>query len=200
MAVPSLANTWRCVLRQSCNGFHAENVFHVDAPTLSDPADVANDVATAWGDNNSITKIQSNKLFIDGLDVQPYDGSSAPISFGPGIFTNDNGQAADAPVPPQVCAIITEKTLTSGRSHRGRLYIAGMRETYLNTNQTSWDTSHATLNQDVADFFLSTLRGGAVVDNLVVYSALLNSASVVSSVVFRMSYLGTQRRRAEQFQ
>jgi hypothetical protein len=200
MSVPSIADVWQCIVLSHCGGFHAENVFHVAAPTLSDPDDVAQDCADAWSANSSISKIQSHNLKYDGLTVQPFDGSSAPISYSNSIFDNDEGQAAATQVSPQVALVITKRTLTSGRSHRGRFYIAGMRIDYLDTASAQWDSSHATAIQDCAIALLSGLQGGSVVTDLLVYSPFLNSVTVVSSLLARISYLGTQRPRAEQFQ
>lgn len=197
VAVPSLANTWKCTVRQDLGDVHCETVFHVTAATLSDPADVAADVGAAWTASGSISSLQVDSLSYGDVSVQPYDGSSAPINVAVGSFTGTTGDISGDPVGVNVSAIFTLRTLVSGKSHRGRMYLPGFLGSALDPFGARWESPLLTDGQTAADDFKAALEAGTAITALVVYSRLHNTKTNVSSMVFR-HYLGSQRRRSEQ--
>lgn len=192
--VPSLANTWKVTIKQHQGSEDIENVIHVTAPIPGVPQDIANAVGAAWTVAGSIQDNQSNQLFYDNIAVQPYDGASAPYDLPVTGFTGLTGGAAFVPSSVQTSWIITLRTLTSGRSYRGRMYIAGLPTVYTSNDGTQWNSTRASLHQSIADKFFTELELSPNIDALVVYSQKLNTKTPVSAVVSRQ-YLGTQRRR-----
>jgi hypothetical protein len=200
MTVPNLANTWQATIKGSTASWHAETVFHVTAPTLSDPEDVANDCAGAWTATGSIWSIQSSGFSYDDVTVQPYDGSSAPTSFDASHFAHAAGSSGSGPVPPQVCWVITKRSLLAGRANRGRLYVPAIESDFLEPGSARWNSTHSTAMQDAADAFRDAIEAGTVTTELVIYSRKNNTKATISALVSRTGYLGSQRRRAEQLE
>lgn len=194
MTVPNLLDTWKVTIKQHTGTELIENVLHVTASTLASPIGIATEVGAAWGFSGSIKSLQSNQLRYDNISVQPYDGVSAPTDVVVPSFSGGIGGAAFVPSSVQTSWIVTLRTLTAGRSHRGRMFISGLPSVYTNQEGTQWDSSRAALHQGVADVFYARMNTGPLIDAWVVYSHKLNAKSNVSSVVSR-TYLGSQRRR-----
>ena len=198
MAVPTLANTWRASVEQKIAGHSFYNVIHVTAPTLANPTDVATDVGVAWRVGSGLKSIQSSAVTYGTVNVQPYDGSSAPTNVTVSSFTGTTGAGGASGAGVQQCALITLRTLLSGRAYRGRMYIPGIDATYKIADGSQWTSAFKTTLQTAADAFRTSLLGGTAVSQLVVYSAKNNTKASVSTCVARQ-YFGTQRRRAESF-
>ena len=197
MATPSLANTWKVNTQYKVGPIQMENTFHVEAPTLADPADVANDVAQAWTASASLLDVLSDQWLGGLISVQPYDGSSSPIEISAPSFDGAEGNINTEPVPAQVCAIATKKTLVAGRSQRGRFYLGGCSQGLAASDGSRWGDGTFTSFSGSFVAFLANLQGSSTVTNMLVYSYTHNTSAVVNQLVLR-KYFGTQRRRSEQ--
>lgn len=192
--VPNLADTWKVVYEMQLGPEHIENVVHVTYPTLSSPATLANRMADAWTGTGSIASRMSNQIKFGNIRVQPYDGVTAPFTETPSSYTGVFAGLGLVPTSSGTAQVITLRTLVSGRSHRGRMYVAGVGGTDLTNDGTALKASAVTANQTAADNWFAAINSGSPAITLVVYSKKLNSKSNVSSVVAR-NYLGSQRGR-----
>lgn len=194
--VPTVTNTWRVVLHSHMSTLLFENVIHVGAPIASSHQDVADDVGAAWVAASSWVHVEAIDLVHDTIEVQPYDGVSAPTEHDVDGFTGVAGGTSGEAVPPQVACVVTLRTGLAGRSHRGRLYVVGVNRVYLNATDTRWDLAFGdTTLQEAADTFRQELASSGTVTGWSLYSPTLDSADDITECVAR-AYLGTQRRRA----
>ena len=127
------------------------------------------------------------------VEVLLLDGSSSTTSFIPSGWSLAGSNVGDS-VPAQVAMIFTLRTALGGRSHRGRIYVAGLPAGAVETDSTQWKASGMSDFQDMADAFTTALGPGPNGCELVVASYTLASAASVTSSVARR-YFGTQRRR-----
>jgi len=162
----------------------------VQAAGTMDLQDVADDIAQAWSDDDSIHHIQSSHVTYSDVTVYRLNGASAPVSSSD--FANPTGQQTPFPAPPQCARIVTLRTGTIGRAHRGRMYIPGEPIDALETDGARWDSSTTGTVTDAFNQFRTLLDGNGL--TLAVLSRLNSSQSPVTSISVR-SYLGTQRRR-----
>lgn len=197
MAVPTLANTWKVIVHYHCGPTQFENVFHTTAPDASSEQDVADDFGAAWMDSSSLSNIQASLVEGANITVQHYDGSSAPVDCTVTGFTGNAMGAGAQPVPASVCGLITWKSGLAGRSNRGRTYLGGIDENFVETDGARWASGAFPTVQIAATQFATLLVGGTTVTGLDIYSQLHNTKAPVIEGVFRQ-YMGTQRRRAEQ--
>jgi len=88
-----------------------------------------------------------------------------------------------------------------GRSNRGRIYLGLPSASLADSNHVGWDASQtATIVSHMATFLGELDGSGPTSSLLCVNSRKLASLRQVTSIVPRMGYLGTQRRRAERFE
>lgn len=117
------------------------------------------------------------------------------------------GGSAEA-LPSFVSAVISKRTPTGGRSHRGRMYIAGIPEDQtinsgIDPAGDLWAALAAFITCLATNFFHPDPAGGSNIWDLVVYSRKLGGATFpygltgVSSVdqLIRVAQLGTTRSR-----
>lgn len=199
MAVPSLPGVWAATVQQSLGTITFENVIHVMAPFTASPSAVAQDVAHAWAGGSGFAIIQSIRLTYGNIIVQPYDGASAPTTVSPSGFTGTHPTATNNAMPVQSCHLTTLRTGLAGRTHRGRLYVSGVDETFAAVDGTRWDAASMATLQNAPVVMLGRLQSGTVTTAWVVYSHKTNTAQPITSVLVRQ-YFGTQRRRSEQAQ
>src|SRR6266566_3805034 len=197
MAVPTLANTWRVTVKYHAGLTHFENVMHVTADDGSTEQDVADDFGAAWMDSTSLADVMSNLVVGDHMSVQHYDGVSAPVDVVVGGFTGVAMGGSSSPVPAAVAGCITLNSGMAGRSNRGRIYLGGLSDVYVDSTGAQWASGAFPTLELAATSFKDLLVGGGVTSGLDVYSALHNTKAPVINVIFRR-YMGTQRRRAEQ--
>lgn len=193
--VPNLTDTWKVVYRMHLGAEKIENVVHVTYPTLSSPQALADKMGAAWVATGSIKSRMTNQLTYDQISVQSYDGASAPVDCLVTGYTGQTGGLGLVPTSSQTAQVITLRSLTSGRSARGRMYVAGVGGTDITNNGTAMNPTAVGLNQAAADTWRTAINTGSPTVVLVIYSQLHNSKVSCSAVVAR-SYLGTQRGRA----
>lgn len=192
--VPNLLDTWKVVYEMQLGAEHIENVVHVTYPTLSSPNTLASRMADAWTGSSSIASRMSNQIKFGNIRVQPYDGVSAPFTESPASYTGVFAGLGLVPTSSGTAQVITLRTLVSGRSHRGRMYVAGVGGTDLTNDGTAMKPAAVALNQTAADNWFAAINTGTPAITLVVYSKKLNTKSNVSALVAR-PYLGSQRGR-----
>lgn len=197
MPVPTLADTWKVIVHYHVGATQCENVFHTTADDASVEQDIADDFGAAWMDSTSLSSIQHSATVGGDIIVQHYDGTSAPVDCVVSGFTGVSMGDSGAPVPAAVSGLITWKTGLAGRSFRGRTYLAGVSNNYVQADGSQWQPSFVPTLQAAAQAFNDLLVGATTVTGLDVYSEKNNTKAPVTAVLFR-PYFGTQRRRAEQ--
>lgn len=197
MSIPTSVDTWRVTYHQKVSTVKMETVIHVTAPWTADPHAVASDAAAAWMATGSINVIQCSSVAYGDITVQPYDGVTAPLTLTVTGYSGSSGNATGSPVPCQVSAILTLRSLLAGRSRRGRVYIAGLQSIWVESGGARWDSTHLSNIQAAGNAWRTALNGSTTIDELSIYSVHLNSKTSCSSILARQ-YFGTQRRRAEQ--
>jgi hypothetical protein len=191
-----VSDCWKVVLNFHVSTAKMASILHVQGAWTNSEHDIGNDVATAWMNTTSITKLQTPQCTGDLVEVKKIDGVSSGVELSLPVFTNGVGAATNQPEAIQVAGLTTWRTGLAGRQHRGRTYIPGIEQGHINTLGTQWNSSFVTTGQACVTAFLSLIQASAHVNQLVVYSRWHNSMSPVTSAVFR-NYFGTQRRRAE---
>jgi len=101
------------------------------------------------------------------------------ISIPTGTTTGGGSAAA---LPSFVSALISKRTLTGGRSHRGRMYIAGIPEdqttgSKINTEGPLWDGLLAFALCVITNFVHPDPAGGTDIFDLIVYSRKIGGSS-----------------------
>jgi hypothetical protein len=170
------------------------NVFHVRCSFLADPADVADQVQHAYTEGGSFTSIQSTQCVYDRLVITPLDGSSLSTELDASEFDNSSGDTEGLMVPPQAALVVTVRTAVRGRSGRGRMYIPGLRDTYLDVPPTTW-TNPSNIVQGAATTFRTALAGSTDIEALVVASYLHSTAHDATVTQAQLGYIGTIRKR-----
>lgn len=92
------------------------------------------------------------------------------------------GGGSAAALPSYCSAVISKRTLTGGRSHRGRMYIAGIPEdqttgSVINTESDLWAALLAFATCVLTNFVHPDPAGGSDLFDLIVYSRKLGGAS-----------------------
>ena len=195
MPLPIITDVCRVTVNQSMGGRFMCNVLHVwKAGATNLAQDAAADVGAAWIAAGSIKSKQSGDLSLDSITALPLDGSAAGVTVIPGGWptTGSQGTAAEA---CQVARIVTLKTGFGGRSRRGRMYIAGITISEVETDSTQWTVASTAAFQTAMLNFAGALDPGPQGTNLVVASYTNADFELVTSVEARR-YFGTQRRRA----
>ena len=197
MAVPTLPGTFKIVVRSDIGtpSYPADTVFHVSAPALSDPAQIAQEVAAVWKGANGFHELQAIDVTYGTISVQEFDGSSAPLEVVVPNFTGTKGAVVGPVVAANVSALLTKKTMVAGRRARGRIYLAGCMQSGLQNDGAQWLDSHVQAVQTAGNEFLTLLTQQAIPLVLVVYSHKFNTKVNVSQMVAR-KYIGSQRRRS----
>jgi hypothetical protein len=195
--VPNLSTAFKVVMNYTCGLTTFENVLHVFATHSNTEQQVADDCATAWMATGSLKTIISSTAIGGYINVQKYDGVSAPVLCSSGPFTLVNMTGSGGPVPAQTCGLITLRTGLAGRSFRGRVYLGAVRSGLMDSTGAQWNSASLATLQAASTAWVNAMTLGSHVTGLGVYSAKYNTMAAVTSNVFRQ-YCGTQRRRAEQ--
>jgi hypothetical protein len=197
--LPTVPHLWRVSLDfQVATLTHANVVLDVLSPGGTATAqEVVEGVTTAWCDTGSIWSVQSDSVVFEGAIVTPFDNASAGIPFGAEVWPEATGQVDTPPVPPQCAWVITKQTGLAGRSRRGRMYVPGVAESFLNSLNQQWTPGDATTFQEAATAFLVSLPGTVAGTELQVYSEVEEGVAEVTFLRSNIGYIGTQRRRAK---
>lgn len=120
------ANVVKVALRWTVEGLEAFNIINVLCPAPASGSDLTAIAAVfqAWWTNDWRACI-SNQASWQGADLTALDSAGAPFL----AYLNSGtlaGVDAQAPYPPQVSLAVSLRTGLSGRSYRGRFYVAGL--------------------------------------------------------------------------
>lgn len=197
MAYIPVPNTCSVELFFTSAGQQLENVYHVvgDDPFTESTLEDVGDIVMAWATDHFMPPL-SNDISLVGMKVTSLETDTAPVwepSLGEAVPGSETGDA----IPLNACGIVTWKTALRGRSYRGRTYVAGIPESFVENSAIS--TAYQTTLHDV----FSLLHGGIVSEsyNLAVVSRVNDGAprttgvaTVVTSFQVKL-VLASQRRR-----
>jgi len=194
---------YQCTYQYEVHGSICENVIHMRERTgLSTPAQIETSSLGFWTSvkpliSNAVTLVQVivKRMTPTALDQQfaePPDGTQTGTSSG---GTNNNS----------VALVITLRTGTAGKTHRGRIYVPGLSVSHVDTQFNRLSTSGLTAAVDACDDVMALFDDATGSDEhlaLGIYSRTIGGDSpftlagwqAVSQMVPR-SVLGNQRRR-----
>lgn len=168
----------------------AQNAFGVQVEGAgTTPLQVAEDIYAAW--SSTMLQQLDDDLNLLGVKVKlgPNDVGADATFFG----TNNGGVASTA-VSPQVSLLVKKVTGSGGRVNRGRMFIPGIVENWV-------DGSGVVPSgvQDTADTALLSFMNGLAASNFIVGMVILhNAVELVPTPVLSLKTDGrvaTQRRR-----
>ena len=193
------AKIWSVALRQGWGDTEMITALHVQNSSGTAPAqDIADAVAGAWCISNSFADVvQTTDISYLGFRMRNITDNLATVEADwNGSFAT--GQISSETIPPSVAMCYTIKTTLAGRSHRGRIYLGGLRHQVYASGQTSFDLSGSAgvLASGAGEAFRSECDNSG--NQLVVYSRHLASATVAFSVLPHPG-LASQRKRANRF-
>ena len=194
MALPVIEDAYLCTMGyvQATNAM--ANVFCVYSHVTQSTEDVGNHVIGGWTITNGLTGLQSEDVQYTGLTVTPLDGTSLPTFIS---MDGTSGLVTDSPYAVQTAVVFTLKSLTRGRSGRGRLYLGGIPSEKQDTGGASWDPTFITNCTNNFENFTTDMDSNNL--TLQILSRKLESIAPVATVKAN-AYLGTQRRRARREQ
>jgi len=195
MPLPVIADVYRCAVEQHIGDQLVVNVIHVQTTADVSSLQVAEDVAGAWGITNGFSLSQSEQLVYDNVHVTKLDGVSLSADHDFADADHQTGAQVAAPVPSNVALVLSLQTGARGRSHRGRIYLAGEVETEVESPAARWDPGLAASVDTQWGNFVTALAAGLGLEFPVVASYKLAEAFPITRVVARTAF-GTQRLRA----
>jgi len=198
MPFQPVPNTVQCDVIFMLFGQFVENVIHVevpagvDAPTIQD---CANEVGN-WVEDTLLPALSQDITFlrVEAKNLSIEAGGEAVYNAAPGTV----GGGAVSSEPGNVAFCVSLRTAQSGRSYRGRKYVAGIA-----TSQRVGNTVLPAYGQALADAFntlITVLEGFAKV--LVIVSRIQDGIELVTAVTTPVTSavatnfdLDSQRRR-----
>jgi hypothetical protein len=194
MPLPIIAGIYRVAINQTIGDQPIANVLHVRAGGSPTAAQVGAAVALAWGKTGAFSAIQSTQLLYNTWHCTPLDGSSVGADGNFSLANKQAGANVSAPVPVNSCLVLTLETGFRGRSYRGRMYLAGVASSQVDSPAAHW--APGTLTAAVTEYgvFSAQLAAGSPSLTQVVASYMHATALDVTSVVARRDF-GTQRKR-----
>lgn len=197
MAFIPLPNGFKIALEFNLNGQAVVNVYHT---TSAVPVNTTNLTALAnvfisWWTTQQRQNFSNQMSLLNVLvtDIRVEDGQQVQVP----LTINNAGTIATAPSPNNVAVVTSWRTGFSGRSFRGRTYLAGIANTEVSDNVIS-GTLISNLLLDATGLISDLITAG---HNLVVFSQYNNGAPRVTGVgtpinsVIIDSRIDTQRRR-----
>lgn len=182
--LPVIADVFRVTMGWSAGSTPMANVLHFYAPTLNE-TDVK-DVFLPVLDPDMVAAMSSG-CHLTSLAVLPLDGSTPTETTElDGTFT---GLGNDQWIPQQA-AVVSIKTATRGRSHRGRIFLPAVAESSQLAGQI--DVGAIDLMQAAWETALDSWAAGGIL--LGVASYKLETFEPATTVVCKIRS-GTQRRR-----
>lgn len=190
-------NTLRITLEYTLNGNVVVNVFYLrkNAPILSVNLNTVAASLVSWYTTYVKPHVNSglslNKIIL--RDMTTANSATLDYIVNPAVV----GAGVDAPLPANVAQVVTLRTGLSGRSYRGRVYMAGLGEAQVTGNDVNSTTSvgMATAWLNLNSFV--TAQGF----ELVIASFRANGAPRANAVLtpvnsyFSAGRVDTQRRR-----
>jgi hypothetical protein len=182
-----IADTYACAYRFVLDSVQsAEWTFGVR--TLSnDPEAIAANLEDSWDELDGAI---SNQVALTSVAVTPLDGTSATTI----IPSEKVGAFSGAPVTDSVAMVVTFRTGTAGRSHRGRAYIPGLATAALEDDSCTWKTSNVSgMKTDFEAWNAAILAASETLEHVVISRVLEDAFGVVGYTA--RAKIGTQRRR-----
>lgn len=174
------------------------NVLHMSAAGGTSQNDVGNDAGIAWKTMYATGASDfSNEIHWDHVTVQPLDGTTPSLDVLPTGWPFTGLSSAIASVPAQVAMICTIKTAFSGRSNRGRMFLAGVTANSIDATGTLWTPAAVTAIGARTGTFAGTLNGTGTHGVLLGVASYVHSSFHGWSAVICRPYIGTQRRRVD---
>ena len=185
--------------------YHADlttfvTTFGIQANEAADPADVANDVALAWGASDSLCHVQSSAVDLDGVTVNDLTQTRASVFHDFSNAENDSGQSGSGRLPPQAAFVYTMLTGLGGRSHRGRIFLGGVSTDFVDGSRQFWTDSGGDFATAAAGLLTALDGSSTTAAVLMLNSRKLSTLFPITSMRPNLKYIGTQRRRAERFE
>jgi hypothetical protein len=194
MPLPIIPDVYRIAVNQSHGGLDVVNVIHVHSTGSDSQNSICHIVQEAWEEPDSFQDFQTTDTVYQSCSILKLDGSAATVEIPWESGLDGNGADAGTAVPNNVACVYTLRTLFGGRSRRGRMYIGGIPNTYIDSTETAWVTGNADFDA-AADVFTDYVNGHLDDGSFIVASYVHADWKLVTSTV-RRSYIGSQRRRA----
>jgi hypothetical protein len=195
MALPVIADVYRCAIESHLGDQHMANVIHVEEQTTTSATNIAQLVSEAWGADGGFTQFQTSDYELDNVHVTKLDGSSLSIDHDFSTADHTSGTQSGASVPSNVALVVALGTGARGRSHRGRIYVPAVHVSFVSSPAAHWSSTFIANIVDRMDAIRGVLQGSTANADIVVASYKLAEAFPITSVVARRDF-GTQRGRA----
>jgi len=193
------AHLWELALRQKRASVEFVNVLHVlDGSGTQAVDDICANAEDAWVTTNSFADVvQTDSIQYVGWRARDITAGTTTVELDWQNAT-DTGSASTETMPPSVAMCYTVRTTLGGKSHRGRIYLGGIRHNLYNSTQTAFDLggSAGILASGAGEAFRAALDGNGI--PLHVYSRKLSSYQVAFTVLPHAG-LASQRKRANRY-
>lgn len=190
MPLPTIPGVTRCAIRMTKAGVRDEivNVIHLGDTTAATPTDIDDVLEPAW--QTMLHSVIPIGWLWQDVTYTKLDGSASQTL----IWTQSEPTSTTAPIPTQCAAVLSWRTATSGRSHRGRSYVGPLTQDAVDlVSPDLLVASEAAFLFGAATAFLAQLATGGF--PLVVASYTLSTAEDVGSVKVNPK-MCTMRKRA----
>lgn len=176
------ANTVKACLRYNQNGQNTCNVFHFDIghePTEGDLRDVADMISTWWqGFLRSYIHPGTTLYAVEVWDVSAENQEGIVSTTGLPVSGTGTGNA----LPNNATLCVKCATGYTGRTRRGRKYIAGLQHEQLNADR---QTINGTIRANLEDAFRELITSAATAG----FTWVINS--IMEDGVYRLAGLNT---------
>lgn len=190
MPTPVFPTCYEVEVRGLLYGQLIENVWHVQGPDPFDAA-VAEAIAAEFQtDYVGIMADLTQDYSINEIFVHNFAGSASG-EFTLAITPGQTGGAATPGLPGNVCFCVSLRTALSGRTTRGRKYIAGLTEVSVVGNTLDSDVAAGIVNG------VQSLKNGLITlgNPLQVFSKTANTLVPVIAATKVDNFVDSQRRR-----
>lgn len=167
-------------------------------PSASDLLSAANAIMASISGSATVKAMLGTSDTFSQVRLTGYTGLSGPAAVTATSTASAVVGTASLAVSPQVCVVASLRTVTPGRSYRGRLYVP-LRAYAVTADGSVSGTVAGDINtvvQDIAQFAATALAGVSVAASWVVYSKTVPAMTPVTQVSIG-NRVDTQRRRVE---
>lgn len=180
-------------LRFSINGEKTANVLHFIQTSADGALPPNEDLAAAIIEDlwPSLKACLSDDCTLQSIAVKRIDPTLGGTTFVPVIEPGSVGQDT---LPPNGCLVVTLYTNTLTKRGRGRMFISGIPDTFI--NQGRLNNADATVFVTFLDLLLSAIQGGAgATFHAAIWSATAGSAQEITSHQLRARLINLRGRR-----